>query len=280
MAALSGHRPATELGSLHFNRLRMLAAIVVLATLLVVTGRPFALAPSHFIWLALSSLIGVVLGDFFLFAAMRRVGPRRTNILFATNAPIAALLGWLVLGEILTLQTMGAVLIGFIGVVLAVIFGKRRDLAHVWETVTPPLWIGIVLGLLAALGQAIGVLLVRPIMVEGADPVMAGLVRVAIAAVVFWATYPFDRAQHAKPLWPSRRIMGYVWLNGFFGLGIGVAFLLQALETGSVAKVTILTATTPVMILPFVWARTKMVPAWGAWLGACLVVICSILLVV
>lgn len=279
MAALSGHRPASELGSLHFNRLRMLTAIVVLGALLVITGRPFAIESGHLVLLALSALIGVVLGDFFLFSAMRRVGPRRTNILFATNAPIAALLGWVVLDERLTLTTIGAVVIGFVGVVLAVIYGKRRDLAHVWETVTPPLWIGVGLGLLAALGQAIGVLLVRPIMVDGADPVMASLVRVTIAAVVFWATYPFDRAQHAKPIWPSRTIMRYVWLNGFFGLGIGVAFLLQALETGSVAKVTILTATTPVMILPFVWARTKMVPPWGAWLGACLVVLCSVLLV-
>lgn len=280
MAALSGHRPASELGSLHFNRLRMLAAMAILAGLLLITGRPFTIDSAHIGFLVLSALIGVVLGDFFLFSAMRRMGPRRTNILFATNAPIAALLGWLVLNETLTLQTIGAVLLGFLGVVLAVIYGKRRDLAHVWETVTPPLWIGVILGLLAALGQAIGVLLVRPIMVEGADPVMASLVRVTIAAVVFWATYPFDRAQHAKPLWPSRRIMGYVWLNGFFGLGIGVAFLLQALETGSVAKVTILTATTPVMILPFVWARTKMIPPIGAWLGAGLVVACSVLLVV
>jgi hypothetical protein len=30
MAALFGHLPARELGSLHFNRLRMLAAIVIL----------------------------------------------------------------------------------------------------------------------------------------------------------------------------------------------------------------------------------------------------------
>lgn len=280
MAAAFGHRPASELGSLHFNRVRMLAAIAVLGGLLLLLGRPFVVQAHHVMPLLLSSLIGVVLGDFFLFSAMRRLGPRRTNVLFATNAPIAALLGWLILGEFMTTQTIIAVFIGFLGVVLAIIFGKRRDLAHVWEAVTPPLWLGIVFGLLAATGQAAGVLLVRPVMADGADPVMAGLVRVMIAAVVFWATYPFDRAQRGKPIFPSGKLMAYVGLNGLFGLGVGAALLLQALEYGSVAKVTILSATTPVLILPIVWFRTRLVPAWGAWFGAGLVVFCSALLVI
>ena len=280
MAAAFGHRPATELGSLHFNRVRMLAAIVVLAGLLLLLGRPFSVQSDHMMPLLLSSLIGVVLGDFFLFSAMRRLGPRRTNVLFATNAPIAALLGWMILGEYLNTQTMVAVFVGFGGVVLAIIFGKRRDLAHVWETVTPPLWLGVVFGLMAATGQAAGVLLVRPVMADGADPVMAGLVRVIIAAIVFWATYPFDRTQRGKPILPSGKLAGYVALNGLFGLGVGAAMLLQALEFGSVAKVAILSATTPVLILPIVWFRTKLMPAWGAWFGAGLVVLCSALLVV
>jgi drug/metabolite transporter (DMT)-like permease len=279
MAAVFGHRPASELGSLHFNRLRMLAAIVVLGGLLLVLGRPFTVKVDHLYLLTLSSLIGVVLGDFFLFAAMRRLGPRRTNVLFASNAPIAAILGWLILGEIVTGWTMVAVLVGFVGVVLAIVFGKRRDLAHVWEAVEPPLWIGVAFGVLAATGQAAGVLLVRPVMADGADPVMAGLIRVMIAAVMFWATYPFDRTQRAKPLLPSAKTMMFVGINGLFGLGVGAAMLLEALEFGTVAKVTILSATTPVLILPIVWFRTKMMPSWGAWAGAVLVVLCSALLV-
>ena len=71
----------------------MLAAIVILGLLMVIGGRSFTLDITHFWPLALSSLVGVVMGAFFLFAAMRRLGPRRTNIQFATNAPIAAFFG-------------------------------------------------------------------------------------------------------------------------------------------------------------------------------------------
>ena len=70
----------------------MLAAIVILGLLMVIGGRSFTLDITHFWPLALSSLVGFVMGDFFLFAPTRRLGPRRTNILFATNAPIAAFL--------------------------------------------------------------------------------------------------------------------------------------------------------------------------------------------
>ena len=279
LAALFSHRPATELGSLHFNRVRMIAAVVIMLALLLLTGRPMDISGSHLWLIALSSVTGVVIGDFFLFAAVRRIGPRRTNVLYATNAVFAAMLGWIILGETLTSMTGLAILCGFSGVVLAVIYGKRRDLQHKWESVKPPLWIGVALALVAALFQAIGVLTVRPVMAEGADPVAVGLARVAIAAVIFWATFPFDHSMKGKPIFPRGRTMLLVILNGLFGLGVGVALLLEALENGTVAMVTILSSTTPVLILPFIWAQTKRAPAPGAWAGAALVVLCTWLLV-
>tara|TARA_Y200000002_G_C22100806_1_gene422625 strand:+ start:69 stop:269 length:201 start_codon:yes stop_codon:yes gene_type:complete len=57
----------------------MLAAIVILWLLMILCGRSFSLESSHFWPLVLSSLFGIVMGDFFLFAAMRRIGPRRTT---------------------------------------------------------------------------------------------------------------------------------------------------------------------------------------------------------
>ena len=67
-------------------------------------------------------------------------------------------------------------------------------------------------------------------------------------------------------------------MNGLFGLGVGAAMLMAALEFGSVATVTILSSTTPVMILPFIWLRTGRMPPVAAWCGAVLVVICTALI--
>ena len=97
----------------------MLAAIAVLWLLMILSGRSFSLEASYFWPLVLSSCFGIVMGDFFLFAAMRRLGPRRTKILFATNAPIATCLGWFILGEGISFEVPLSLLLGFLGVVLA-----------------------------------------------------------------------------------------------------------------------------------------------------------------
>ena len=280
MAALVSHRPATELGSLHFNRVRMIVATLIMGSLLIVSGRPVAIPPEFWLPIVLSAVTGVVLGDFFLFVTMRRLGPRRTNVLFATNAVFAAIIGWVILGEVVSARTAMAVLLGFGGVVLAVVFGKRRDLLHKWESVMPPLWIGVVAGLLAAICQAFGVVFARPVMAAGVDPLAVTLARAVVGAAVFWATLPFDRSRVGMPLLPRGKLLALTGLNGLFGLGVGAAMLMAALKTGNVATVTILSSTTPVMILPFIWARTGRMPAPAAWLGAILVVICTMLIAI
>ena len=280
MAALVSHRPATELGSLHFNRVRMIVATLIMGTLLIVSGRPAAIPPEFWLPIMLSAVTGVVLGDFFLFVTMRRLGPRRTNVLFATNAVFAAIIGWVILGEVVSARTAMAVLLGFGGVVLAVVFGKRWDLLHKWESVMPPLWIGVVAGLLAAICQAFGVVFARPVMAAGVDPVAVTLARAVVGAAVFWGTLPFDRSRVGMPLLPRGKLLALTGLNGLFGLGVGAAMLMAALKTGNVATVTILSSTTPVMILPFIWARTGRMPAPAAWFGAILVVICTMLIVI
>lgn len=278
LAGLFSHQAVLRFGSLHFNRLRMLAAAFLLVVMIALTDGSFVLPMAFWQPVLLSAVVGVVLGDYFLFVAMRRLGPRRTAILFAGNAPIAAILSWLFLDEILSAVQILAILVGFAGICFAIIYGKRRDLLHIWEAITPPLWIGLAAGFLAATGQAIGVLMLRPVMHAGADPLLVGLIRVSVAALIFWLSWPFDRKKSEHPLLPDARMSMLILANGFFGLSFGVFLLLKALEIGSVAEVTILSSVSPVMILPFVWYKTGKCPPWGAWLGALLVVASTILL--
>ena len=280
LASLFGHWPAVTFGSLHFNRIRMVVSAALLAMMMVATNNTWFLPEAFWLPILASALIGVVIGDFFLFVTMRRLGPRRTGILFAANAPLAAVLGWLFLSETLQLLEILAIFIGFCGICLAVIYGKRRDLLHVWETVTQPLWIGVGAGFIAALGQAGGVLLLRPVMEAGGDPMLASFIRVSTAACFFWVVLPFSRPTIAFAVYKDLKVWFFIVANSFFGLSFGVYLLLAALETGHVADVTILSSFGPVMILPFVWYQTRMRPAWGAWAGACLVVLSSALLVI
>ncbi len=159
--------PAGHLGALAFNRVRQVFVTCMLGLVVVATGTWRELTPDAAMLLALSGVIGIFAGDTLLFAALNRVGPRRSGILFAMNAPIAAILGFLVLGETLSARAAGGIALTVCGVLLAILFGKRKDQLHTWETVKGPLWIGVALGLGAATGQAVGSIIARPVMASG-----------------------------------------------------------------------------------------------------------------
>jgi drug/metabolite transporter (DMT)-like permease len=148
--------PAGHLGALAFNRTRQLFVTVLLGFYVLVSGTWRDLQ-TEAVWpLILSGFIGIFVGDTLLFTCLNRLGPRRSGILFALNAPIAALLGWMVLGEQLPGTAVAGIVLTLGGVLLAILFGKRRAQLHEWETVKGPLWLGVLVGLLAALSQAVG----------------------------------------------------------------------------------------------------------------------------
>lgn len=270
--------PAKHLGAIAFNRWRMSMVFVALILWVTLLGSWSSITGTTFWPLFWSGFIGIFLGDTVLFLTMNRLGPRRTAILFSMNAPMSVLLGYVFLGETLGPQTFVGVVLTISGVVLAIIFGKRKTQLHKWESVTGPLWIGILLGALAALAQALGALIARPVMEAGVDPVAASALRVGTAALGLWALVflPHRSVKQANP--GNLSIWTQLALSGLLGMGLGMTLLLFALSGGKVGVVTTLSATTPALLLPILWWRTKEAPALGAWIGAALVILGSALI--
>jgi drug/metabolite transporter (DMT)-like permease len=264
--------PAGHLGAPAFNRARQIFVTALLACYVLATGvwRDLDMASAG--PLLLSGLIGIFIGDTLLFETLNRLGPRRSGILFALNAPIAALLGWLVLGETLSPFAVAGILLTASGVLLAIVFGKRRAQMHQWETIKGPLSIGVLLGIGAATGQAIGSILARPVMATGIDPFLASLLRVGVAAfcLSILIQLPIPSVKPKGPL--TLKVAALTALTGILALAIGMTLLLFALSGGKVGIVSTLSATSPVMILPMLWLKTGERPAGGAWAGALLVV--------
>jgi drug/metabolite transporter (DMT)-like permease len=264
--------PSAHLGAIAFNRVRQSIVTALLAIYVITTGEWHGLTWGNTMPLILSGFVGIFIGDSLLFAALNRVGPRRSGILFSMNAPIAALLGWLVLGETLPLQALFGIGLTFSGVMLAIIFGKRRGQIHNWETVKGPLWIGVALGLGAAVGQAVGSIIARPVMATGIDPFVASMLRVGVAAACLnvLIQVPLESVKQRRAM--TWRILGLTALTGVLAMGMGMTFLMYALSGGKVGIVSTISSTYPVVILPMLWFKTGERPAAGAWVGALLVV--------
>lgn len=272
--------PAQHLGAVAFNRIRMIMVFIMLASYVALTTGWSSIDQSHLMPLVLSGFIGIFLGDTALFLTLNRMGPRRTAMLFSLNAPMSAILGWFLLNEHLTSLQIFGISLTFLGVLLTIRFGKRKSQLHKWEDIKGPLWIGVLCGLAAALSQSVGSLIARPIMEAGVDPVAASTVRVGVAAagLVILAQLPFASFKPAGKL--TLPVLGIIALSGLLGMGVGMTLILFALSGGEVGIIATLSATTPAIMLPMMWWRTKEAPALGAWAGAFLVVIgCALLFV-
>ncbi len=264
--------PARQLGAVAFNRIRMVLVFLMLAAAAFALDGWQTIRPEDLGLLALSGFFGIFVGDTALFSGLRRLGPRRNSILFATNAPIAAVLGYLFLAEILSPSAMIGCALVISGVVLSILFGKRRDQVHMWEAVQGPLVLGVAIALLAGFCQAVGAIIAKPVMESGADPIAASAVRVGVAALCLLLTLTLrsHRDQARAALTPA--LLGRIVLSGIVGMGFGMSLLLFALAREQTGIVMTLSSTVPVIILPILWITTRERPALGALFGALLAV--------
>ena len=271
---------ARHLGAFAFTRWRMLLVFCMLLPVVLITGGWRSLSLAQGGVLAISGMVGIFVGDTALFAAMNRLGPRRTGVLFATHAVFSALLGYFFLDERMGVQALlgAALVVG--GVMTAVAWGARRDDTHAWESTRGHWAAGVGLGLLAALCQALGSFIAKPVMVSGVDPVSATVLRVAATCTahfaLLWCGVRASQAHSPATL----RVLAGAGLSGFIGMGLGMSLILLALQHGDVGMVGILSSVSPVLVLPLLWWRLGRAPAGGAWLGAALTVLGTVLVLI
>ncbi|MBT2869541.1 DMT family transporter [Chromobacterium violaceum] len=267
LGGLLGAGPSRHFGPFAFARLRLTLLTVVLGGVSLLSGGWHSISAAS-LWPALlSGLAGIFLGDTMMFASMNRLGPRRTGLLFATHSVFSVLLGVLFLAERLSAGALLGSLLVFGGVLLAVAFGRREVDAHVWER-NDKLAAGVALGLAAALCQALGTFFAKPAMAAGLEPVTASALRMGVscgAHYLLWLS-GWKLAQSRGRYTP--RMLGQTALNGLVALGLGMTLIMLALQHADVATVGILSALSPVLILPMLWVVLKRPPPPLAWLGA------------
>jgi len=245
---------------------------VMLWAVLAITGGWRTFEPSYWGAMAASGLIGIFVGDTALFAAMNRLGPRRAGVLFATHAAFSAALGFALLDERMNLQAFLGAVLTLAGVMMAIVLGRHKGETHAWESDQGHVGAGVALALLAALCQAVGSLIAKPVMALGVDPVMASAVRVTVATAAHGALLLTGFQAARATTAPTLRVLGQTALNGFVAMGVGMTLVLLALEKGDVGMVAILSSVSPIMVLPLLWFQLKRAPAPGAWLGAVMTV--------
>lgn len=258
-----------RVGSVVVNRTRLVVAGVYLIAahwLLYGQALPFDAAPDRWFWLSISGLIGFVLGDAALFQAFVTIGTRLTMLVFAINPIIGALLAFLFLGEDLTgLQILGMV-VTLAGVAWVV---AERDAQSAAELTPKQYAGGILLAVLAAVGQA-GGLVTAKLGLYGGFPALSGvLIRVSAAAVIIWIAALFTRQAgptlHAIKIQPQA--LKQILIASFIGPVVGVFFSLVAIQYAEVGVASTLISLPPVFLIPISYYFFNEKITWRAVTG-------------
>ncbi len=272
LGSLLSASASSHLGAFAFTRWRLACAAALLWSWAFFSGGYSTLALSQLPVLAVSALIGILIGDTSLFASMNRLGPRRAGVLFATHAMFSVLLAYLFLGESIWGWTLVGCGLLSSGVMTAIVLGRRAEEQHHWEANQSQLGSGIALGLTSAVCQAAATLMLKPLMETEIDAVSASAVRMTVALcghlLLFWLGFKVARVY----LQMTKKVFVLVFVNAALSMVVGMTLILQALKTGDAGLVGMLSSVSPVLVVPLLWIVYKRRPAIGAWLGAGLTV--------
>lgn len=236
-----------RVGSLSVNMIRLLFGFVFISIFLLATRGmwlPLDATTHTWSWMLLSGLVGLVIGDVFLFQAFVDVGGRISLIILNLVPPLSALLGFLYFGE-----TIGALgLIGMtitIGAIVYVVSQKRDTSNH------PHALRGVTFALVGAVAQAVGLLLSKEGMGDY-NAFAATQIRI-IGAIAGFAVILTIRRRWRPMIaaFGETRSIGFLVIGSLFGPFLGVASSLLALQYTQVGIATTIAQLNVILIIPF-----------------------------
>ena len=292
MSAVSANRMARTLGGTEANFWRISLASIFLGLWAFSFGtREFGAAFPIFL---VSGCVGFGLGDVALFQALPRLGSRLSILLVhCLAAPFASLTEWLWLGTQLSAIEVVAALTILGGVAVALAPSDHVNLPR------RTLFIGLLAGVVAAIGQGGGAVLSRVAYriaredgqnIDGLSAafqrILGGVLVSGIALLVVKRKSllklgapelsPQNELLSTGEKW--RRIRWWICFNALAGPTLGVGCYQWALKTKGTGVVLPIVAITPLMVIPFAaWIEGER-PSKRSLLGGVIAVAGAVLL--
>lgn len=275
VSSLAFEQAGRRIGSVPVNLIRLVMALALLSAHGALRrGQPLPLdAGGHaWTWLLLSGLVGFFIGDLALFRAFLLIGARLSMLIMSLAPPVTAVIGWLFLGE----RIGGVGLLGMAVTVAGItwVVSERRpgptEMRHASRA-------GVLLALIATLGQAGGVVLGKHGMQQQGgmlDPFAATQIRVLAGIVGFAllvsATGSWPRVRRGAR---DGRAAALMLLGAVAGPFAGVSLLMWSVQLIPSGVTQTLVSTVPVLMIPYaVYVRREHVSA-RATIGAVVTVV-------
>ena len=260
-----------KVGALQVNIDRMILASFMLFTIVLLFGFSLTLTFDQILNLIISAILGLVLGDSFLFKSFQLIGARLGIILMALVPVFSTILAYFLLNEVIAYVGLLGMILTIAGI-LAVVFEKSNTKKNYFTFNK----LGIFYGFLGALGQASGLIFAK-FAFEGGDlnGFSASFIRLFSASlIIFPLALTFRRYKNPFRIYPQNSIATKaIFIGTVFGPVLGITLSLIAIEYAKVGIASTLMATMPVIMLPISRFYFKEKFGWKAILGAMVAVI-------
>lgn len=245
---LAFEQAGKKVGSLSVNIIRLVIGLIFISTFTYfTTGYVFPVnASSETIkWLALSGLVGFVIGDLFLFQSFVDVGARVSLLILSVSPPLTALISYFVLGETLSTLDMVGMFIT-ISAIIFVVYNKQSASERHPHTIR-----GIIFAIIGAMGQSVGLILSK-LGASEFNAFQATQIRI-IAAIIGFSIFFFIRKEwkNVFKALKNKPAMKFITLGSFFGPFLGVSLSLVAIQNTAVGVASTIMQLNMILIIPF-----------------------------
>ncbi|MBT6270543.1 MAG: DMT family transporter [Phycisphaerae bacterium] len=249
------------------------------------------ISSSSLLYLAFSGVVGLAIGDQFIYRALIDAGPRLTTLVMTSTPALTAIIAFAVLNEIVRYVDLLGMLLTMAGIAIAIFTRGEKNTNNKY----PRVKLGIMFAFLGSLGQAIGLVfaklgmnesdpeIVNTIYQSGVTPLSATYIRLCfggVGATVLLLFYVFSKkANRENHLRMNFSVFFFILAGAIFGPVLGVWLGLISIENMDTGVAATLMSLSPIMILPFakIFEKEQITP--NAVFGAFVSIIGVIILV-
>ena len=251
LSAIGFTKATQRVGSVITNRVRVLLAMLLLILInAILYGQPVPLhaGASRWAWLGVSGVIGLALGDAFLFQAYQEIGPRLGLLLLSLAPVFGAAIAWIFFKQALNLLQIAGMVITLAGISWVVLTRPQGQA----EDVRKATGRGVLFGILAALGQATGLVFSQQGMTGSFSPFAGTLIRMLAAVAALWIVAGLQRQMGttSQAMRTHPAAFGWIAFGALFGPVLGVSASLLAVQHANIGVASTLMALPPVFMLP------------------------------
>jgi len=228
-----------------------------------------------YLYLGLSGLLGVSLGDTFFFRSLIELGPRLSLTLVVLIPATTVLLALVILSEQLTLASFLGIILTLSGVAV-VLWGQRSQVNNQIRDLRK----GIQYGILSIVTCSLSIILTK-LVIDSTSAIEATFIRQLSGAIglIIWGVFNSNLKKWIKPF-ANPVILKNLVIAAFISTFLGTIFSLAALKYTYASIATTLNAMSPLFILPLSYYLLKekitscaVIGAFIAVLGAGLIIL-------